>query len=182
MSILKPPSTSYITSIVLISLGIVMLGLSFASVPLYKMFCQKTGYGGTPKFAEAMLVKSGKKILTIRFNSDVNPNLPWEFSPLQKEVRVRTGEQGLAFFRVKNTSDREIVGMATYNVTPEKVGAFFNKVSCFCFEEQRLAPHQEVEMPVVFFIDPEIEKTLSKSDLSTVTLSYTFFMIDKPRT
>ena len=154
-----------------------MLGLSFAAVPLYKMFCQQTGYGGTPKIAKSLTVKPGTRYITVRFNADVDPNLPWEFIPLQKEVKVRTGEQALAYYRVKNKTDQEIVGMATYNVTPEKAGTYFNKVRCFCFEEQRLKPNQEIDMPVLFFIDPELEKEKKMDDIKTLTLSYTFFMV-----
>lgn len=165
--------------ILLGAIAVVMLALSYASVPLYKLFCQKTGYGGTPKI---MLIptqgqKIGDKLVTIRFNADVDPNLPWEFIPVQNKMTLRVGEEGLAYFKVRNKTNEPIYGMATYNVTPEKAGSYFNKIKCFCFERQRLEPYEEVEMPVLFFVDADLEKDAKVSDISTLTLSYTFFKL-----
>ncbi len=152
-----------------------MFGLAYASFPLYKLFCQITGYGGTPQIAADFSEYVGDRIIKVRFNADVAPNLPWIFKPLQKEIEVKVGENKMAFFMAENKSDRPIKGMATYNVTPDKAGYYFNKVQCFCFDEQILQPYEKVEMPVSFYIDPEIEGDIDADDVKTVTLSYTFF-------
>lgn len=154
---------------------IVMLGLSYASVPLYRMFCQKTGYGGTTQIAKSLPNQAGKRVITVRFNSDVNGDLPWRFVPQQKEMKVRVGQEGFALYKAINLSNKPIPGMSTYNVTPDKAGAYFNKVECFCFVEQTLKPHEKVDMPVLFFIDPDITKDPDLDDVDTITLSYTFF-------
>lgn len=152
-----------------------MLALSFASVPLYRIFCQQTGYGGTPKIVDGLGTEVVDRVIRVQFNADVHRNLPWRFKPLQHEISVRAGEPALAFYTVKNISDRPIVGIASYNVTPDKAGPYFNKVNCFCFEEQRIEPGQELEMPVQFYIDPEIADDKSVDDVKVLTLSYTFF-------
>lgn len=156
-----------------------MLALAYASVPLYRLFCQKTGYGGTTQVAKAPSITPGSREITVRFNADVHRDLPWRFRPLQTEIKVKVGENALAFYESQNGSDQPIWGMATYNVTPDKAGIYFNKVSCFCFEEQVLSPQQRVEMPVQFFIDPEFEKDPDLKDVHTITLSYTFFKLNK---
>lgn len=181
MNNLSKKNKSSSTVIILVSLVVVMLGFSYASVPLYRLFCQKTGYGGTPKIVSNIPggVQEGAEI-TVRFNADVDPHLPWTFTPLQREITARVGGEVLAFYRVQNNSDEPIYGMATYNVTPDRAAPYFNKVACFCFEEQRLGPRQEVDMPVVFFIDPDFSKDPKTADLKTITLSYTFFKIEKP--
>src|SRR5438132_5493380 len=134
--------------IFLMSLAGMMCVLSFASVPLYRLFCQRTGYGGTPKIA----LKAGNEIselaLKIRFNASVHRDLDWSFEPLQTHLTLRAGEVGLAFYRVKNNTDAPIIGIATYNVTPDKAGPYFNKIDCFCFEEQTLQPQQSIDMTV----------------------------------
>ncbi len=152
-----------------------MIGLSFAAVPLYDMFCRVTGYGGTTQRAERAPDKPGEKVVTVRFNADTARGLPWKFEPVDREVRVTVGEERLAFYRATNTSDRPIIGQASYNVSPDKAGIYFNKVACFCFTEQRLEPGQTVEMPVSFFVDPEIATDRATRDVHTITLSYTFF-------
>jgi len=152
-----------------------MTALSFASVPLYRLFCQVTGYGGTPQIAEIHPDAIGKREITVRFNSDVDPKLPWAFQPSQKAVTVKIGEEKLAFFQATNRSDKPVVGTATFNVTPLKAGLYFNKIQCFCFDEQRLNPGESAEMPVSFFIDPDILKDPNLNDVQTITLSYTFF-------
>jgi cytochrome c oxidase assembly protein subunit 11 len=156
-----------------------MLGLTAASVPLYRLFCQVTGYGGTTQVAEALPEAPLARTIKVRFNADVDPALPWSFRPLQREVEVRIGEQNLAFFQARNQSDRPVVGQAVYNVTPFKAGPYFDKIACFCFDEQRLEPGQEVDMPVSFFVDPAILDDPNTRDLTTITLSYTFFRQDE---
>ncbi len=147
-------------------LGIIvftMLCLAYASVPIYKIFCQKTGYGGTTQVAD--------------YIPDVN--LPWQFIPSQHEVQLKIGEVGLAFYEAKNTQSYPITGMATYNVTPDRAGLYFHKVHCFCFEEQTLEPGEQVKMPLQFFIDPKIADDPQLKDVKTINLSYTFFIIRK---
>lgn len=157
-----------------------MVGLSFASVPLYRLFCQVTGYGGTPQTGDSVKLaeKTSDRTITIRFDANANPKLPWKFRPVQKEMTVRLGEQALAFYEAENISDVRTSGQATYNVTPFKAGPYFNKIDCFCFDEQPLAPGQTVSMPVQFFVDPEIFDDPTTREVKTITLSYTFFKMD----
>lgn len=157
-----------------------MFALAFGSVPLYRLFCQKTGYGGTLQLATERPSRIENRLLTIRFNADVHRDLPWEFKPLQSSIKVYAGETGLAFYRVKNLSSQPLTGIAIYNVTPDKAGAYFNKIHCFCFEEQIIKPHEEVDMPVQFFIDPDIVGNPDCRDIKTITLSYTFFNVKDP--
>jgi cytochrome c oxidase assembly protein subunit 11 len=152
-----------------------MVALAFASVPLYRLFCQVTGFGGTTQVAEAPAGEIGERVIAVRFNADVNPRLPWEFRPEQREIKLRVGEQALAFYRAKNTTAQATVGTATFNVTPAKAGPYFNKVACFCFDEQRLEAGEEVDMGVSFFVDPAIVEDPNLDDVRTITLSYTFF-------
>lgn len=156
-----------------------MFALTFAAVPLYRMFCEKTGHGGTTQIAKSRPAHIENRVITIRFNADTHSDLPWDFKPLQKEIKVRVGEMGLAFYHGKNFSPSHTVGMATYNVTPHKAGIYFNKVECFCFLEQHLEGGQETDFPVQFFIDPEIMKDPTLDDVDTITLSYTFFQFKK---
>jgi cytochrome c oxidase assembly protein subunit 11 len=157
-----------------------MLGLTAASVPLYQMFCQTTGYGGTTQVAKRAPAAPLERTMTVRFNADTDPGLPWEFRPAQREVVVRLGEQRLAFFHARNRSDRPITGQAVYNVTPDKAGAYFDKIACFCFTEQTLQPGEEADMPVSFFVDPAIQDDQNAREIRTITLSYTFFMVEQP--
>ena len=154
---------------------VVMGGLVYASVPLYRLFCQVTGFGGTTQTAEAPPAQPGERIVTVRFNADVSRALPWSFRPAQREISVRVGELGLVYYVARNDSDVPITGNATFNVTPQKAGIYFNKVACFCFTEQRLMPGESVKMGVSFFIDPEIVDDRYQDDVKTITLSYTFF-------
>lgn len=165
------------TAIILAGCALGMLGMAFAAVPLYKMFCQVTGFGGTVQKAVKMPDRCTNRMITVRFNADTNPHLPWEFKPLQKQVKVKAGELGLAFYHAKNHSNDHTVGMATYNVTPNKTGIYFNKVECFCFLEQHLEPGQETDFPVQFFIDPDFADDKKCDDVHTITLSYTFFKL-----
>lgn len=164
------------TAIVLLSLVGGMVGLAYASVPLYKLFCQVTGYGGTPKTeAQVAPVAVSDKTITVRFDSNINPNLKWRFKPAQREVTIRIGEQKLALYKAESLESVPTTGRATYNVTPFKAGPYFSKVDCFCFTEQTLSPGQKADMPVSFYVDPEILTDPSTKDLKTITLSYTFF-------
>ncbi|HXV25307.1 MAG TPA: cytochrome c oxidase assembly protein [Alphaproteobacteria bacterium] len=172
------PNRNLRTGLVLSALVVAMVALAFASVPLYRLFCQVTGFGGTPQRVEANAVPVqtiADRVVTIRFNADVNSGLPWSFQPAQPSLRVRVGEQALAFYRATNHSDRPVTGVATFNVTPDKAGAYFSKIACFCFTEQTLSPGQSVEMPVTFFVDPAILQDRGLDDVDTITLSYTFF-------
>lgn len=155
-----------------------MIGVSFASVPLYDLFCRVTGYGGTTQQAERASAEIIDREITIRFDASVNGDLPWSFQPVQKELRLKVGENALAFYGARNSSQRPVTGTATFNVTPLKAGAYFVKVDCFCFTEQRLGPGQSVEMPVAFYVDPSIAEDPDLDDVTTITLSYTFFRLD----
>ena len=152
-----------------------MLALAYAASPLYDMFCRATGFGGTPLVAQEGERPLLSRTVNVRFDSNVDANLPWRFSPLEREVKVRLGEEKLVHYRVTNVSQRPIVGTSTYNVTPEHAGAWFNKLQCFCFTEQLLLPGQSMDMPVVFFVDPEMDKDRRYDNVRTITLSYTFF-------
>lgn len=153
-----------------------MVGLSFAAVPLYRLFCQATGYGGTPQVAAAAPAAVSERQITVRFNADVDPRLPWKFGPLQRAVRLKVGEAGTAVFRAHSLAGYTTVGAATFNVTPLKAGQYFNKVQCFCFDEQRLEPGQQADMGVSFFVDPAIQDDRNLDEVKTITLSYTFFL------
>ena len=157
-----------------------MLGLSFAAVPLYRAFCAATGYGGTTQRAEKAPGAQGKRDVVVRFDSNVGGGLPWRFEPETPQVTVRTGETSTIFYRVTNESDHEISATAAYNVTPDQAGSYFDKVSCFCFSEQKLGAHETAEWPVVFFLDPALEKDQSMATVDQVTLSYTFFETKHP--
>ncbi|KAK4525360.1 hypothetical protein GAYE_SCF12G3268 [Galdieria yellowstonensis] len=167
-----------------ITVGI--FGLTYGTVPLYRMFCQATGFGGKTKEdtggyfgfktpTEKTKLVPTERPITIYFTADVNSDLPWTFVPEQREVKVFPGETALAFYRAENKSDEDILGIATYNVQPPKAGIYFNKIQCFCFEEQRLKAKEVVEMPVFFFIDPEFAKDSRMNDVTDISLSYTFF-------
>jgi cytochrome c oxidase assembly protein subunit 11 len=167
-----------LTVALLASIVVGMLGLTAAAVPLYRLFCQVTGYGGTTQRAEAAPDGEVEQTVTVRFNADVDPDLPWSFAPEQRQIEVRIGEQNLAFYRARNRSDHAVVGQAVYNVTPFKAGPYFSKIACFCFEEQVLRPGEEVDMPVSFYVDPAILSDPNTRDVHTITLSYTFFLLE----
>lgn len=163
----------------LVGFTFLMLGLSFAAVPLYQMFCAVTGYGGTPQRALAPSAVTSSEQITVRFDANVSPKLRWYFEPLQRNITLRMGENRLAFYRATNTSSETITGTATFNVLPETMGQYFNKVQCFCFQEQTLKPGESIEMPVSFFVDPAMLKDRDVKNLRDVTLSYTFFRLNK---
>ena len=149
--------------------------LSYASVPLYKLFCQVTGYGGTTQQVTSPSSQILERKIKIRFDANTKPTLDWNFQPVQKSIDISVGQNALAFYQAENTGKDPVVGTATFNVTPEKAGVYFNKIDCFCFVEQLLAPQEAVEMPVSFFIDPDIVNDPNLDDVTTITLSYTFF-------
>lgn len=152
-----------------------MAGLSFAAVPLYRMFCQATGFGGTPVIRGAAAPGATDRTVTVRFNADTNPGLPWRFAPAQHQVEVKLGEDNLAFYEASNRAAEPVTGVSTYNVTPEKVGRYFHKTACFCFDEQTLAAGQSMQFPLSFWVDPAIATDPDTADVTTITLSYTFF-------
>jgi cytochrome c oxidase assembly protein subunit 11 len=163
----------------LIALG--MLALGYASVPLYRLFCQVTGFGGTTmRVAEGDVPKApvAGKIMSIRFDANTSPALPWSFRPERPTERVTVGARDMTIFVAKNLSDRPVTGTATFNVTPSQAGPYFSKIQCFCFTEQVLQPGQEMRMPVLFFVDPAILDDPDARDVQEITLSYTFFPVD----
>lgn len=149
--------------------------LSYAAVPLYRMFCQVTGFGGTPQRAEAAPDKVFDRTITVRFDANVTPGMPWVFEPQVRTMDVRVGESHLAFYRATNSSDKPITGTAAFNVSPDDSGAYFSKIECFCFKEQTLQPGESVDMPVSFFIDPKLIENRELDGLRDITLSYTFY-------
>nr|NP_044755.1 component involved in Haem biosynthesis [Reclinomonas americana]O21243.1 RecName: Full=Cytochrome c oxidase assembly protein ctaG [Reclinomonas americana]AAD11870.1 component involved in Haem biosynthesis [Reclinomonas americana] len=172
-------------AILIAAVSITMIGFSYGSVPLYRIFCQVTGFGGTTQVADLesdiLTLKDEQqenRIITVRFNGDVSDTMPWKFHPIQQEIKVMVGETALAFYSAENPTDSSIIGISTYNVNPQQAGIYFNKIQCFCFEEQRLKPHETIDMPVFFFIDPAILDDPKMSDIDSITLSYTFFNVE----
>jgi cytochrome c oxidase assembly protein subunit 11 len=164
-------------SVIALALG--MFLLAFASAPLYRIFCKATGFGGTPKITLLASPTIGTRRMTIRFDANTDANLPWHFHPQQREITLKTGENALAFYEAENYSSEPITGMAVYNVTPDQAGRYFNKIHCFCFDEQRLEAGQKALLPVSFFIDPAIEQDPAMNGVQTITLSYSFFRFKK---
>ena len=157
-----------------------MLGLSFAAVPLYRLFCARTGFAGTTQVAHEAPATRGKRDLIVRFDANVGPGLAWSFEPETPQIKLRTGATATVFFKVTNNSDQETAAQALFNVTPDVAGAYFDKISCFCFSEQHLGPHQTADMPVVFFLDPKLEDDRTMDGIETLTLSYTFYPSKTP--
>ena len=156
-----------------------MTALSFAAVPLYDLFCRVTGYGGTTQQAAETPGETFDRVVRIRFDASVNSGLQWEFQPVKRELSMRLGESAVAFYRARNLAKMPIVGAAAFNVTPLKVGKYFNKIECFCFTEQKLEPGKSVDMPVTFCVDPEMMKDPNLDDVKLITLSYTFFEVEE---
>lgn len=157
---------------------VTLIGLVYASVPLYKTFCQQTGYAGTPKVSQSIENLgpiAGSRPVRVSFVADVSKCLPWKFVPEQKSISVRPGQTALAFYSAKNEGSREIVGMATYSVMPSKAAEYFNKIQCFCFEEQQLSPGEQVDMPIFFYLDPEFAMDPKMENVEDIVLGYTFF-------
>jgi cytochrome c oxidase assembly protein subunit 11 len=165
-------------AILLVCVILLMLGLSFAAVPFYSLFCRATGYGGTVSRAEAPATKILNRHMMVRFDSAVNPQLPWRFRPDQESVDLRIGETSIVSYHAQNMGPVALTGTATYNVQPDKIGKYFVKIQCFCFTEQHLNPGESTQLPVMFYIDPKIADDPDMDDVTTVTLSYTFFKAD----
>jgi cytochrome c oxidase assembly protein subunit 11 len=168
-------NTRFALNLSAVVVGMVML--AYASVPLYRLFCQATGFGGTTQEAKHAPAHAIAREMTIDFNADTDHGLPWEFAPAQRSIKVKIGEQSVTHYIAHNTSAKALTGHAVYNVVPFGAGAYFTKIECFCFKEQTLAPGQRVNMPVVFFIDPSIVNDPEMKDVKTITLSYTFFPV-----
>jgi cytochrome c oxidase assembly protein subunit 11 len=161
----------------LICVGVVtfMTAAAFAAVPLYDLFCRVTGFGGTPMVRAENTTRLSDRRITVRFDANVAPNLPWRFVAEETTVDLRLGETRIVSYKVTNTSDRPTTGMATFNVQPAQSGAYFVKIQCFCFNEHTLQPGETMEAPVVFYVDPEIEQNAELKKLKSITLSYTYF-------
>jgi cytochrome c oxidase assembly protein subunit 11 len=162
-------------ALVLAGLVVGMVAVAYAAVPLYQLFCQVTGYGGTTQVAEAVQRPILERVIKVRFSASTHRNMPWDFRPVQRLQQARVGEQMLALFEAVNNTANTITGTATFNVTPHKAGAYFNKIECFCFTEQTLAPGARADMPVTYFIDPAIMEDPGLDDVKEIVLSYTFF-------
>ena len=164
-----------------IALVLVMGGLAWASVPFYDWFCRVTGFSGVTAVASGDSEIILDKTIKIRFDASLERNMPWDFKPVQREMTLRIGETGLAFYEAYNPTDRPVAGSASYNVAPFDAGGFFAKIDCFCFEEQVLQPGERVQMPVTFYVDPAIVEDRDAKYAKSITLSYTFYEIDLPR-
>ncbi len=162
-------------------LAAAMVGLAYASVPLYQAFCQATGFGGTTQRAEQAPAATADKYITVRFDANTADSLGWKFNPVQATMRVKIGEQYLAHYNATNLRNKEITGTAIFNVTPAEAGAYFNKIQCFCFTAQTLKSGETADLPVDFFVDPAILDDADLKAITEITLSYTFFEADKPK-
>jgi cytochrome c oxidase assembly protein subunit 11 len=171
-----------VSAAILFGVVAVMGGASFAAVPLYRLYCQVTGYAGTPRTEDVRLPdRIAERIVTVQFDANVNSKLPWTFHPGQRNIKLRPGEEVLVHYEAANQGAVPITGTATFNVSPDTVGKYFNKIECFCFTEQTLKPGETVSMPVVFFVDPAMLDDPETAEVTTITLSYTFFRIDDPQ-
>ena len=179
MSADKANAANLKTRRVLMGVGLSMLALGLSSKPLYDTFCKVTGYGGTTQVAQENLSEILDRKVTVSFDANVT-DLPWDFSPEQRNMSVQLGQTGLAYYKVKNRSNKPMVGTATFNVTPIKAAPFFVKTECFCFTEQRIEPGQEISMPVLFFVDAQLDEEARLDDVTNITLSYTFFEVENP--
>jgi cytochrome c oxidase assembly protein subunit 11 len=175
------------TALFAAGIAVAMLALGFASVPLYRIFCQVTGYGGTTQRAtESQLAAladpaaGAARTVSVRFDSNVAPGMPWRFYPERRRMSVKVGARNMAVFIARNMSDKPVTGQASFNVTPEQAGRHFTKIQCFCFTEQTLAPGEAVRMPVLFFVDRKFLDDPDDKDIAEITLSYTFYPVEKP--
>ncbi len=175
----ETPRRHTVMALSLAGLVAAMVGLSFAAVPLYRIFCQATGYNGTPQRADKGSDQVLDRTITVRFDGNVDPALPWRFAPEQRTMEVKIGETALAFFKATNRTEAPVTGTAIFNVTPEQAGLYFTKIECFCFTEQTLAAGASAEMPVTFFVDPKIVENNDTKNIAEITLSYTFYRTDK---
>jgi cytochrome c oxidase assembly protein subunit 11 len=174
----QKPKRHRTLALALFGLVALMTGLAFASVPLYRMFCQATGYGGVPRRADTAPTQILDRTIRVRFDANVDRDLPWDFAPDVRAIDVKIGETATAFFKASNKSNVAVTGRAVFNVVPEQAGRYFTKIECFCFKEHTLAAGANVEMPVTFFVDPKIVNDEDAKDISEITLSYTFFRVD----
>lgn len=166
-------------NVVLVCVGALLFmgAATWAAVPLYRMFCQVTGFGGTPMRAEQAPKTISDRTIAVRFDANVTPGMPWTFEPVQRTVEVKIGENALVFYRAQNNSNVPVKGTASFNVSPDNAGAFFAKIECFCFQEQTLAPGESIDMPVSFFVDPAILQDRDAHVIREITLSYTFYPV-----
>ena len=178
MTVMSGPKKTVFQTVALV---VFMGGLAWASVPFYNWFCRVTGFGGVTAVADSASDVVLDKTIKIRFDASLERDMPWEFKPVQREMTLRIGETGLAFYEVYNPTDRPVAGSASYNVAPFDAGGFFAKIDCFCFEEQVLLPGERVEMPVTFYVDPEIVNDRDAKYTKSITLSYTFYEIELPQ-
>ncbi|MDX2484925.1 MAG: cytochrome c oxidase assembly protein [Pseudodonghicola sp.] len=177
---MSAPNNVRRTVIQLVCVVVTMGALAWAAIPAYNWFCRVTGYGGETNVAETGSDTILDRTVKIRFDGSKESGMPWDFKPLQQEIELRIGETGLAFYEAYNPTDRPIAGQASYNVAPYAAGSYFTKIACFCFSEQILQPGERVEMPVTFYVDPEIVDDPEAQFVHTITLSYTFYEIDLP--
>jgi cytochrome c oxidase assembly protein subunit 11 len=171
----KPARSHGRVAVMCASIAFGMLGLAYASVPLYRLFCQVTGFGGTTQKAERPADRVLDRVITVRFDANVAPGLPWTFEPVDRKVEIKIGETGIVNYRATNTSDRVTTGSASFNVVPDQAGIFFNKLACFCFVEQTLKPGESIDMPVQFFVDPALQDDKNARAIKEITLSYTMY-------
>jgi cytochrome c oxidase assembly protein subunit 11 len=171
----RAPRGNRLLAISLASVVAGMVGMSFAAVPLYRVFCAATGYGGTPKIGPSASPGVIARPIEVRFNADIHPGLPWRFAPVERSARLHLGEERLAFYTATNEGERPVTGVATYNVTPDKAAKYFHKTACFCFDQQTLEPGREMQFPLSFYVDPALASDPATADVHTITLSYTFF-------
>ena len=171
----KTERSNRVIAVACLAFFVGMIGMAYAAVPLYQLFCQVTGYGGTTQRATQYSDRILERKITVRFDANVAPGLDWEFAPGQRSVEARIGEPTKAYYTARNTSDETIVAHASFNVTPYQLAPYFFKIECFCFTEERLAPGESAKMPLVFYLDEEMLNDKDAKDLTTVTLSYTFF-------
>lgn len=172
------PSRNRRVAIMAAAFALAMLGLGYAAVPFYRLFCQVTGFNGTPKRADAAEAQAARAVagtnMSIRFDANVDPGMRWNFHPEKTLISVPLGQRTLAFFEAENLTDQPVTGQASYNIEPEQAAPYFLKIQCFCFTRQTLQPHQKVRMPVTFFVDPKIVNDPDAKDVQQITLSYTF--------
>ncbi|MCH9748245.1 MAG: cytochrome c oxidase assembly protein [Alphaproteobacteria bacterium] len=173
-------SGSQKTVVQTVGLVVFMAGLAWASIPFYDWFCRVTGFGGTTSVSEVVSSTILDQTIKVRFDASLERNMPWEFTPVVREMELRIGETGLAFYEAFNPTDKPVAGSASYNVAPYAAGGFFSKIDCFCFEEQILEPGERIQMPVTFYVDPEIVSDRDAKYVHSITLSYTFYQIELP--
>lgn len=167
-------------ALTLVGVALTMVSLSFAAVPFYSWFCRVTGFAGTPQTAAGATGEVLDQTITVRFDANTDAGMPWDFKPVEREMTLRIGETGLAFYEAYNPTDKVIAGTAAYNVSPDIAGAYFTKIQCFCFSEQVLQPGERVLMPVTFYVDPEITRDVNTEQVQHITLSYTFYQTELP--